>query len=108
MRTRIGVIGAGQLGRMIALAGYPLGHKFCFLDHSADAPGGQVGDIILGEFSDEAQLMALAENVDVVTFDVENVSAEHIERVAAKRPFRPPPVALATAQDHLSEKTLFT
>lgn len=107
-RARIGIIGAGQLGRMLALAGYPLGLKFRFLDHSADAPGGQVGDIIVGEFSDEAQLGALADDVDVVTFDVENVAADHIERIAARKPFRPPPIALATAQDRLSEKTLFT
>jgi hypothetical protein len=54
--VNIGIIGAGQLGRMLALAGYPLGLRFVFLDHSADAPGGQVGQIICGEFSDPQRL----------------------------------------------------
>ena len=108
MSARIGIIGAGQLGRMLALAGYPLGLKFRFLDHSADAPGGQVGEIIVGEFSDEARLRELAADVDVLTFDVENVSADLIRRIARDRPFRPPVGALSTAQDRLSEKTLFT
>ena len=49
---RIGVIGAGQLGRMLALAGYPLGLRFVFLDQSADAPGAQVGRIVTGGFDD--------------------------------------------------------
>lgn len=107
MSPRIGIIGAGQLGRMLALSGYPLGLKFRFLDHSADAPGGQIGDIILGEFSDEQRLTELADSVDVLTFDVENVPADIIERIAARRTFRPPVMALATAQDRLSEKTMF-
>ena len=52
---RIGIIGAGQLGRMLALAGYPLGLRFVFLDQSADAPGAQVGRIITGAFDDRQQ-----------------------------------------------------
>ncbi|MGD8425947.1 MAG: 5-(carboxyamino)imidazole ribonucleotide synthase, partial [Gammaproteobacteria bacterium] len=47
---KIGIIGAGQLGRMLALAGYPLGMRFVFVDKSRDAPGGQVGEIIEGNF----------------------------------------------------------
>ena len=57
---RIGVIGAGQLGRMLALAGYPLGLRFVFLDQSADAPGAQVGRIITGAFDDRSRLADLA------------------------------------------------
>jgi 5-(carboxyamino)imidazole ribonucleotide synthase len=70
---RIGVIGAGQLGRMLALAGYPLGLRFVFLDQSADAPGAQVGRIVNGAFDDRSKLAELAREVDVITFDVENV-----------------------------------
>ena len=66
----IGILGAGQLGRMLALAGYPLGLDFVFLDQSADAPGGQVGRIVSGAFDDRAQARASwPREVDVVTFD---------------------------------------
>jgi len=52
---KIGIIGAGQLGRMLALAGYPLGLRFVFLDQSLDAPGAQVGSIVTGAFDDPAK-----------------------------------------------------
>ncbi len=104
---KIGIIGAGQLGRMLALAGYPLGSRFQFLDRSADAPGAQVGDIVLGAFDDPEKLMALAGRVDLMTFDVENVPAALLDDVARQVTFLPPVAALATAQDRLAEKQLF-
>ena len=104
---KIGIIGAGQLGRMLALAGYPLGLRFVFLDQSSDAPGGQVGRIIPGAFDDPARLAELAAEVDVVTFDVENVPVAAVEPIAAKKPFLPPVKALAASQDRVHEKTLF-
>lgn len=104
---KIGIIGAGQLGRMLALAGYPLGLRFVFLDQSSDAPGGQVGRIIPGAFDDPAKLAALADEVDVVTFDVENVPVTAVESIAARKPFLPPVKALGASQDRLHEKTLF-
>lgn len=104
---KIGIIGAGQLGRMLALAGYPLGLRFVFLDQSSDAPGGQVGRIIPGAFDDPVRLAELAAEVDVVTFDVENVPVAAVEPIAAKKPFLPPVKALGASQDRLHEKTLF-
>jgi 5-(carboxyamino)imidazole ribonucleotide synthase len=104
---KIGIIGAGQLGRMLALAGYPLGLRFVFLDQSADAPGAQVGRIISGAFDDAAKLAELAQEVDVVTFDVENVPVSAVEPIAAQKPFLPPVNALGASQDRLHEKTLF-
>jgi 5-(carboxyamino)imidazole ribonucleotide synthase len=104
---KIGIIGAGQLGRMLALAGYPLGQRFVFVDADEDAPGAQVGRIIPGRFDDPAALAALAASVDVVTFDVENVPQAAAEAVAAKVPFYPPPTALGAGQDRLDEKQLF-
>lgn len=104
---KIGIIGAGQLGRMLALAGYPLGQRFVFVDVDEDAPGAQVGRIIRGRFDDAAALAALAASVDLVTFDVENVPQEAAEAVAAKVPFYPPPEALGAGQDRLDEKQLF-
>ena len=102
----IGCVGAGQLGRMLALAGYRLGLKFVFLDKSEDAPGGQIGDIILGEFSDPQKIAELASKVDLVTYDVENVPVEALAAIA-KDKFLPPVKALAAGQDRLSEKELF-
>jgi 5-(carboxyamino)imidazole ribonucleotide synthase len=104
---KIGIIGAGQLGRMLALAGYPLGLRFVFLDQSDDAPGAQVGRIIRGAFDDVERLAELADAVDVVTFDVENVPEEAVRGIAARKPFLPPVTALGASQDRLHEKTLF-
>jgi 5-(carboxyamino)imidazole ribonucleotide synthase len=104
----IGIIGAGQLGRMLALAGYPLGLRFVFLDQSQDAPGAQVGRIISGAFDDQDRLAELANTVDVVTFDVENVPVEAVQQIAARKPFLPPVSALGASQDRLHEKSLFT
>jgi 5-(carboxyamino)imidazole ribonucleotide synthase len=104
---KIGIIGAGQLGRMLALAGYPLGLRFVFLDQSEDAPGAQVGRIVQGAFDDPNGLAELARAVDLVTFDVENVPVDAIREIAAKKPFLPPPDALGASQDRLDEKTLF-
>jgi 5-(carboxyamino)imidazole ribonucleotide synthase len=104
---KIGIIGAGQLGRMLALAGYPLGLRFVFVDSSADAPGAQVGRIITGAFDDPAKLAQLADEVDVVTFDVENVPMSAVADIARHKPFYPQPAALGASQDRLTEKTLF-
>jgi 5-(carboxyamino)imidazole ribonucleotide synthase len=104
---KIGIIGAGQLGRMLALAGYPFGLRFVFLDQSPDAPGAQVGQIIPGAFDDPEQLMQLARQVDLVTFDVENVPVEAVRSIAAIKPFYPPVQALGASQDRLHEKALF-
>jgi 5-(carboxyamino)imidazole ribonucleotide synthase len=104
---KVGIIGAGQLGRMLALAGYPLGLRFAFLDSSGDAPGAQVGEIIKGTFDDPAKLKQLAQAVDVVTFDVENVPVAAVQEIAAIKPFYPPVNALGASQDRFTEKTLF-
>jgi 5-(carboxyamino)imidazole ribonucleotide synthase len=104
---KIGIIGAGQLGRMLALSGYPLGLRFVFLDQSADAPGAQVGKIVPGAFDDPNGLKELARESDIITFDVENVPVEAVREIAATKPFWPPVDALGTSQDRLFEKSLF-
>ena len=104
---KIGIIGAGQLGRMLALAGYPLGLRFVFLDQSPNAPGAQVGQIVPGAFDDPAQLRALAQQADLITFDVENVPVEAVQPIAEMKPFYPPVKALGASQDRLHEKSLF-
>jgi len=103
----IGIIGAGQLGRMLALSGYPLGLRFVFLDQSEQSPGAQVGPMVAGAFDDPAGLRKLAAKVDIITFDVENVPVDAVREIAASKPFLPPPAALGASQDRLEEKTLF-
>jgi 5-(carboxyamino)imidazole ribonucleotide synthase len=104
---RIGIIGAGQLGQMLALAGYPFALRFLFLDASADAPGAQVGPIITGAFDDPASLERLAADTDVVTYEFENVPVSALQAVAKTRPCNPPVEALRVSQDRLLEKELF-
>ncbi|MCB1776515.1 MAG: 5-(carboxyamino)imidazole ribonucleotide synthase [Candidatus Competibacteraceae bacterium] len=103
----VGIIGGGQLARMLALAGYPLGLRFQILDPAADACAGQVAPLIQGDYDDAAQLARLAHWADVVTFDFENVPAAAAHILAERVAFHPPAEALAKAQDRLSEKTLF-
>jgi 5-(carboxyamino)imidazole ribonucleotide synthase len=104
---KIGVIGAGQLGRMLALAGYPLSLQFCFLDASADSPGGQVAPIVTGPFDDPQSLERLAAGVDLVTYEFENVPVTALEKVAQTHAVYPPVDALRVSQDRLLEKQLF-
>jgi 5-(carboxyamino)imidazole ribonucleotide synthase len=106
-RPRVGIVGAGQLGRMLALAGYPLGIDCTLLDRSADAPGAQVAALVRGELGDPAALEELAAAVDVVTLEIENVAVEPLEALRSRRAVFPPPSAVAAAQDRLAEKTLF-
>ena len=103
---RVGILGAGQLGRMLALAGYPLGIDCLFLGGERDSPAGQVSRILDGGLDDNAQLDALAAQSDVVTFEFENVPVEALERAAAGAPVHPSVDALAAGQDRLQEKRL--
>jgi len=105
--ARVGIIGAGQLGRMTALAGYPLGIRTLFVDTASDSSGGQVAPLRPAALDDLEALEALARDVDVVTFDIENVSVDALERLNAITPVYPPPASVAVAQDRLAEKALF-
>ncbi|HMI36718.1 MAG TPA: 5-(carboxyamino)imidazole ribonucleotide synthase [Steroidobacteraceae bacterium] len=105
----VGVVGAGQLGRMLALAGYPLGLDFLFLDRSADAPAAALAPILVGDFTDAKQLRKLARRSQVISFDWENVSVEALRTATRGLSTRiaPPLRALATGQDRVAEKRLF-
>ena len=99
----VAVIGGGQLGRMLALAGIPLGLSFRFLDPSPDAPAGEVGELLVGAYDDPALLDRLADGAAVVTYEFENVPVEAALRVGAVPHAR----ALEASQDRLVEKQLF-
>ncbi|MDR7067693.1 5-(carboxyamino)imidazole ribonucleotide synthase [Pseudoxanthomonas japonensis] len=105
--TTVGILGGGQLARMLALSGAPLGLRFLVMDTAADACAGQFAPLLVGDYRDEAALAEFASKVDVATFDFENVPAESAEWLAARVPVFPNPRALAVAQDRLVEKTLF-
>ncbi len=105
--TTVGILGGGQLARMMALAGAPLGLRFLVLDSAADACAGQFAPMVVGDYTDQAALAEFASRVDVATFDFENVPAESARWLAERVPVFPIPRALAVAQDRLAEKTLF-
>src|SRR5580765_6279123 len=106
-RVTIGILGGGQLGYMLALAGYPLGLHFRFLDPSPEAPVGRIAQRVTAEYNDQAALERFASGLELVTYEFENVPVEAAEFLAARVPVYPPPVALETAQDRLKEKQLF-
>ena len=105
--TTVGILGGGQLARMMALAGAPLGLRFLVMDTAADACAGQFAPLLVGDYRDESALAEFASKVDVATFDFENVPAESAEWLAQRVPVFPNPRALAVAQDRLVEKSLF-
>jgi 5-(carboxyamino)imidazole ribonucleotide synthase len=104
---RVGVLGGGQLGRMLALAGYPLGLRFRFLDNSSRAPAGQLAELHAGDYEDIDVLERFAEGLDVVTYEFENVPVASARLLEGRLPVYPPPEALEAAQDRLVEKTFF-
>jgi 5-(carboxyamino)imidazole ribonucleotide synthase len=105
---KIGVLGGGQLGRMMALAAYPLGLHLRFLDRAEDASAGQVAESVVASFEDEEALRKFAAQLDLVTYEFENVpahTAHFLSRLVAR--FLPPPQALEIVQDRLTQKLFF-
>lgn len=105
--TTVGILGGGQLARMLALSGAPLGLRFLVMDNTADACAGQFVPMVIGDYRDETALAEFASRIDVATFDFENVPSDSAEWLAQRVPVFPNPRALAVAQDRLAEKTLF-
>lgn len=104
---KIGILGAGQLGRMLALAGYPLDLDFVFLDPATEACAAPLGTHIHADYVDEHALSEFCVGVDIATYEFENVPAKTAEFVASRIPLLPAPIALTVGQDRLSEKALF-
>lgn len=104
---KIGVIGGGQLGRMLALAGTPLGMDFAFLDPAPDACAAALGEHIRADYSDQDHLRQLADEVDLVTFEFESVPAETVAFLSQFVPVFPSAQALRIARDRWFEKTMF-
>ena len=103
----IGILGGGQLGYMLALAGYPLDFHFRFLDPSPQAPVGRVASRVTAEYSDFEALEKFAHGLTLVTYEFENVPVEALRFLQKTVPVYPPPQALEAAQNRLHEKSLF-
>lgn len=103
----VAILGGGQLGRMLGLAGVPLGLQCRFLDPNPNAGAAQVGELLVGAYDDEAQLTKLCESAEVCTYEFENVPASVANFVEQRRPIFPPPKALEVAQDRKKERELF-
>jgi 5-(carboxyamino)imidazole ribonucleotide synthase len=103
----IAVLGGGQLGRMLALAGIPLDVQFRFLDPIDGAPAAAVGDLVVGALGDEAALAEVARDATVITYEWEGVPADAARFLARDLPVRPGARSLEVAQDRLTEKETF-
>jgi 5-(carboxyamino)imidazole ribonucleotide synthase len=103
----IGVVGGGQLGRMIALAGIPLGFRFRFLDPNEECPAAAVGELLCGAYDDEVALSQLIDGATAATYEFENVPARAARYLDGHTRLAPPPLSLAVAQDRIAEKDFF-
>ncbi len=103
----VGVLGGGQLGRMIALAAATLGERCVFLDPGAGSSAGHVGALYVGAYDDEERLAELARTSDVITYEFENVPVGSARYLNELVPVYPPPAALEVSQDRVAEKQFF-
>ena len=104
---RVGIIGAGQLGQMLGFAARDMGISCRFVDPADSPPAADAGEVIRRPFDDAEALAELAATCDVITYEFENVPVDALLGLDGKTPVFPPPEALRSAQDRLSEKRLF-
>jgi len=104
--STIGIIGGGQLGRMLAMAAARLGYRTLILEPHADCPAAQTANRqIVGDYDNAYALAELAREADIVTYEFENVPVAAATALAADVPVFPPPRALEVSQDRVTEKT---
>jgi 5-(carboxyamino)imidazole ribonucleotide synthase len=105
----IGILGGGQLGRMLSVAASRLGYKTHIFEPAANCPAADVAHrVTTAPFSDLAALRAFAASVDVITYEFENIPTDALDTLEALRPIRPNRRALAISQDRLAEKDFLT
>ncbi|MFN8391296.1 MAG: 5-(carboxyamino)imidazole ribonucleotide synthase [Bdellovibrionota bacterium] len=104
---RIGILGGGQLARMLVLAGYRLGFSFRILDSQVCSATAELAPCSVGDLSDAAALEAFARQVDVVTSENENIPAQAFQHISQFVPCYPSPEAIRLTQDRLTEKQTF-
>ncbi|ARE40278.1 Phosphoribosylaminoimidazole carboxylase ATPase subunit [Rhodovulum sp. P5] len=107
--ARIGILGGGQLGRMLSVAASRLGFACHIFEPGAEPPAGHVAHkVTTAPYDDIAALTAFAEDVDVVTYEFENIPTSALDAIEAVVPIHPGRQALAVSQDRLTEKTFLT
>lgn len=105
----IGILGGGQLGRMLSMAAARLGFRCHIFDPGANPPAGHVAErVTTAAWEDEAALRAFAASVDVITYEFENIPTATLDLLESLRPVRPGRRALAVSQDRLVEKNFLT
>ena len=105
MIETIGILGGGQLGRMLSVAASRLGFRTHIYEPGANPPAGHVADAVTtAPYEDEAALRAFAASVDVITYEFENVPTSALDLLESLKPIRPNRKALATSQDRILEK----
>src|SRR4051812_47619853 len=104
---QIGILGGGQLGRMLALAGHPLALNFRVLEPAAECPAAAVAYHLRGDYEDFQALYSFCQGLDAVTYEFENVPVASARWLAERVPVYPTPDALEVGQDRLGEKTFF-
>ena len=107
--STIGILGGGQLGRMLSVAASRLGYKSHIFEPGANPPAGKVADqVTTAAYEDEAALKAFADAVDVITYEFENIPTSALDILEAHRPIRPGREALRVSQDRITEKDFLT
>ncbi|WP_121062890.1 5-(carboxyamino)imidazole ribonucleotide synthase [Chachezhania antarctica] len=102
----IGILGGGQLGRMLSVAASRLGYRCHIFEPSANPPAGHVADkVTTASYADTDALRAFAKAVDVITYEFENIPTQSLDLLETLRPIRPGREALRVSQDRLVEKT---
>lgn len=104
---KIGIFGGGQLGRMMALAGYPFNLRFSFYDANHECPSAPLGTCVGDAEGSQASLEAFLASADVFTYEFENIPTEWVDFIANHKPVYPSVTSLAVSQNRLNEKLLF-
>lgn len=104
---RIGILGGGQLGRMMAIAGHPIGISVRVLEPADQCPSSAVAEHFRGEYDDFRILSQFYQGLDAVSYEFENVPIETANWLAERTNVYPPPVALLTGQNRITEKNFF-
>ncbi|WXU00259.1 MAG: N5-carboxyaminoimidazole ribonucleotide synthase [Catillopecten margaritatus gill symbiont] len=100
---KVGILGAGQLGRMLAISGYPLNHQFGFSGNSLDEPSALLGHMFVGDES----VASLVDFADVITYESENTDVQIVKEISKTLPVYPGEKSLFTTQHRGREKALF-
>ena len=115
MRNRIGIIGGGQLGRMLALAAKPLGFEVIILDPKENSPAAQVSDRqIVADFKDKSAVLSLAKEVDYITYEIESANTEALDEISLSASNTgdvivfPYPKSLSLIKDKFEQKELLS